>query len=56
MPAPYGMHYQIAFRDFSHNFDGLGQSGVVHPEMLHGIQMEAHSNAAVVHDGDQVSD
>ena len=56
MPAPYRMHYQVALCDFSHNLDGLGQSSVVHAEMLHGIQMEAHSNAAVIHDGDQVSD
>ena len=56
MPASDRMHYQVALCDLSHNFYGLGQCAVVHSKMLHGIQMEAHSNAAVIHDGDHVSD
>ena len=50
MPASDGMHYQVALGYLCHNLDGLCQGTVVHPEMLHGIQMETHSNTAVIHD------
>jgi len=43
MPTSYRMHYQVAACYFCHNLDGLWQGPVVH-EMIHGIQMEAHSN------------
>ncbi len=56
MPAPYRMHDQVALCYFCHNLDGLCQGPIVHSEMLHGIQMEAHSNTTVIHDGNQVSD
>ncbi len=56
MAAAYRMHYQVALGYFCHNLDGLCQGPVVHSEMLHGIQMEAHSNTTVIHDGDQVGD
>ena len=56
MPASYRMHYQVALCYFCHNLDGLCQGPIVHSEMLHGIQMEAHSNTTVIHDRNQVSD
>ena len=56
MPTAYRMHYQISLGYFCHNLDGLRQRPIVHSKMLHGIQMELHSNPAVIHDGNQVSD
>ena len=56
MPISYRMHYQVALCYFCHNLDGLCQGPVIHSKMLHGIQMEAHSNTTVIHDGNQVSD
>ena len=50
------MHYHVALGYFGHYLNCLCQGPVVHSEMLHGIQMEAHSNTTVIHDGDQVSD
>ena len=49
VPVAGGVHYQVALGDLGHHLHGLGEGGVVHSEMLHGIQVEAHSNAAVVH-------
>ena len=56
MPVAGGVHYQVAFGDLGHHLHRLGEGGVVHSEMLHGIQVEAHSNAAIVHARDDVSD
>ena len=56
MSASYRMHDEVSFRDFSHHFNGLGERCVVHSLMLHGIQVEAHSNPAVVHHGDKIGD
>jgi len=50
------MHDQVSLGDFGHYFDGFGNGCVVHSEMLHGIQVEAHSNPAVVQHRDQISD
>jgi len=50
------MHYQVPLGDFSQYFDGFDKGFIVHSQMLHGIQVEAHSNPAVVHYGDQISD
>jgi len=56
MPSAYRMHYRVTLGYFCHNLDGFCQGRVIHSKMLHGIQMEAHSNPAVIHDGNQVSD
>ena len=56
MAAADRMHYQVSLGDFSQYFDGFGKCFIVQPQMLHGIQVEAHSNPAVVHHGDEVGD
>ena len=56
MAAADRMHDQVSLGDFGHYFDGFGKGCVVHSEMLHGIQVEAHSNPAVVQHRDQVGD
>ena len=56
MPASYRMHYKVALRYLRHYLDSLCQGLVVHSAMLHGIQMEAHSNTTVIHYRDQVGD
>ena len=56
MPVAGGVHDQVALGHLGHHLDRLGQRFVVYPEMLHGIQMETHSNAAVVHRRDDVGD
>ena len=52
MPAADRMHDEVSLGDFGHYFDGFGKGCVVHSQMLHGIQVEAHSNPAVVHHRD----
>ena len=56
MAAADRMHYQVSLGDFSQYFDGFGKCFIVQPQMLHGIQVEAHSNPAVVHHRDEVGD
>ena len=50
------MHYQVPLGDFSQYFDGFDKGFIVQSQMLHGIQVEAHSNPAVVQHRDQVGD
>ena len=54
--ATDGVHYQVALRHLGHHFYGFGQRFVVYSKMLHGIQVKAYSNAAIVHHRDQVGD
>ena len=56
MPVARGVHDQVALGYFGHHLHRLGQRLVVYVQMLHGIQMEAHSNAAVVHGRNDVGD
>ena len=56
MPAADRMHDEVSLGDFGHYFNGFCKRCVVHSLMLHGIQVETHSNPAVVHHRDQVSD
>ena len=56
MAAADGMHDQVSLGDLGHYFDGFCKGCVVHTLMLHGIQVEAYSNTAVVHHGDKVCD
>ena len=44
-----GVHYQVPLGNFGHHLYRFGKGGVVHSKMLQGIQVEAHSNTAVVH-------
>ena len=55
MPTADGIHNKIAFGHLRHILNRLGQDSVIYSEMLHGIQMEAHSYATVVHGRDQKS-
>jgi hypothetical protein len=55
MPAADRMHDEVSLGDFGHYFNGFCKRCVVHSLMLHGIQVETHSNPAVVHHRDQVS-
>ena len=50
------MHDEVSLGDFGHYFDSFGKGCVVHSQMLHGIQVEANSNPAVVHHRDQICD
>ena len=56
VPVSSGVHDQVALRGLRHYFNSLGQGCVVHSEMLHGIQVKAHSSTAVVHGGNYVGD
>ena len=56
MSAADRMHDEVSLGNFGHYFDGFGKGCVVHSQMLHGIQVEAYSNPAVVHHRDQIGD
>ena len=56
MAAADGMHDQVSLGDLGHYFNGFSKRCVVHPLMLHGIQVEAHSNTAVVHHRHEICD
>ena len=43
MPVAGGVHDQIAPGSLGHHLHRLGEGCVVDSEMLHGIQMKAHS-------------
>lgn len=53
MPAANRMHNQVALGDLRHHLNRLRQGHVIYSEMLHGIQMKAHSYTTVVHGRDQ---
>ena len=50
------MHYQVSLGDFGQYFDGFDKGFIVQSQMLHGIQVEADSNPAVVHHRDEVGE